>query len=314
MTGKDKIGYWGLKGVVAVLGVIPFSAFPYLGNLFGRIWFSLDRKHKALAVANIRQAYGPEMSGKEAVALAEAVFKNFARLVFEHAWFNRLPMDAYGKFFRLKGAVHIKTAHSKGKGIIGISAHLGNWEVGLAANWLSGLPFCAVYKKIKNRGVNRYVLEKRGFTGFELIQTHGAFREVREYLAKGYVAGLLIDQNVLLRKGVFVDFFGRPACTNKSVARLALDTGAPVVPIFVYRESGRFVIECLPEVPVVRTGDRNRDIRENTQRFTKTVEDFVRKYPDQWFWLHNRWRTRPVSESKDAARPASTPLHKAGGL
>jgi len=105
--------------------------------------------------------------------------------------------------------------------------------------------------------------------------------------------GILLDQNVDWYDGVFVDYFGRPACTNKGLALLALKTGAPVIPVFLIRDGKRFIFHCEPEVPLVRTGDKIKDIEVNTERFTKIIESFVSRYPEQWFWLHQRWKTRP---------------------
>lgn len=180
--------------------------------------------------------------------------------------------------------------------MICISGHMGNWELGLAIYQLFRVPFCAVYKPIKNRGLNAYMLEKRTIEGFEMVKKDGASKNVRKMLEKGYAAGLLIDQNTRRNFGVFIDFFGKKACANKNVAKLALRTSAPVVPLFIYRANGRFVFEILPEVQLTKSSDPESDIIENTQKFADIVEDFVRKHPQQWFWIHNRWRTRPMEE------------------
>ena len=297
MDLKDKILYYSVQGAVRLLGLIPFSGHETMGRILGRVWYKADKRHRNLTLNNIRYAYGDSVTEYEAEKLAKNVFENFARMVFEHAWFNRLSPKDYPRYFRVKGLHHLHRAHSKGRGVICISGHMGNWELGLAMYQLFRVPFCVVYKPIKNRGVNAYILEKRMIEGFEMVSKDGASKNVRKMLEKGYAAGLLIDQNTRRNYGVFVDFFGKKACTNKNVAKLALRTSAPVVPLFIYREKGWFVFEILPEVELTKSGDPESDIFENTQKFADIVEDFVRKYPEQWFWVHNRWRTRPRDEN-----------------
>ncbi len=296
MDRKDKILYHGVRGVVRLLGLIPYTMHEALGRIFGRAWYKLDKKHRNLTINNIRYAYGDSVTGEEAENLAAKVFENFSRMVFEHAWFSRLDPQEYHRYFRVKGLHHLYRAHAKGRGVICISAHMGNWELGLAMYQLFKVPFCVVYKPIKNQGINAYLLEKRTIEGFEMVGKEGASKNVRKMLEKGYAAGLLIDQNTRRNYGVFIDFFGKKACANKNVAKLALRTSAPVVPLFIYREKGWFVFEILPEVELTKSGDPESDIFENTRKFADIVEDFVRKYPEQWFWVHNRWRTRPMEE------------------
>ena len=279
------------------MGLIPFSCHETTGKILGRAWYKLDKRHRNLALNNIRYAYGDSVSPHEAENLAKKVFENFARMVFEHAWFTRLAPREYYRYFRVKGLHHLHRAHAKGRGVICISGHMGNWELGLAMYELFRVPFCVVYKPIKNRGINQYLLDKRTIEGFEMVKKDGASKNVRKMLEKGYAAGLLVDQNTRRKYGVFIDFFGKKACTNKNVAKLALQTSAPVVPLFIYRENERFVFEILPEVKLKKSSDTGSDIFENTQKFADIVEDFVRKRPEQWFWVHNRWRTRPRDEN-----------------
>ncbi|MGM0643499.1 MAG: lysophospholipid acyltransferase family protein, partial [Thermodesulfobacteriota bacterium] len=150
MDLKDKILYCGVSGGVRLLGLIPFSWHEPLGRILGRTWYRMDKRHRNLAVNNIRYAYGDSVTEDRAEKLAGKVFENFARMVFEHAWFNRLPRREYHRYFRVKGLHHLHKAHAKGRGVIGISAHMGNWELGLAMYHLFGVPFCVVYKPIKN--------------------------------------------------------------------------------------------------------------------------------------------------------------------
>ena len=150
-----------------------------------------------------------------------------------------------------------------------------------------------VYRVLDNPVIGDIVDKVRGYSGNRLVPKGGAVRKILELLEKNEIIGILIDQNVSWREGVFVNFFGRSASTTKGLAALALQTGAPVLPGFIYRmKNGKYRFVVGPEVEISRTGDYDRDIFENTQRFTKIVEDTVRSYPEQWFWLHQRWKTK----------------------
>jgi KDO2-lipid IV(A) lauroyltransferase len=125
------------------------------------------------------------------------------------------------------------------------------------------------------------------------MDKENAMRPMIRALKKGETINILIDQNVAVYDGIFVNFFGRPACTTSGLALLAMHTGAPVLPVFTTRQpDGKYVLEIGPEVPIVHSSNRDADVLENTQTFTKMIEDHIRKYPEQWFWLHQRWKTK----------------------
>ena len=150
-----------------------------------------------------------------------------------------------------------------------------------------------IYRTLDNPILDNLVLQVRSCTGNMLIDRKLAMRRILRSLAKNEIIGLLIDQNTISSEGVFVDFFGQPACTTNGIALLALHTGAPVIPANIVRLSnGKYKMIIKEEMQLVRTGDQNKDILINTQNFTRVIEDTVREYPDQWLWLHKRWRTK----------------------
>jgi len=158
-----------------------------------------------------------------------------------------------------------------------------------------GYPTHGIYRKFDFKPLERLILEIRQRFGMNMIPIRGASRTIDATLRRGEVIGTLLDQNVDWYKGVWVDFFGKPACTNNGLAALVLRTNSPVVPGFIMREGDKYTIRFLPEVPVVKTGDRIKDIEKNTQNFTKAIELMVRQNPEQYFWVHNRWKTKPYS-------------------
>ncbi len=162
------------------------------------------------------------------------------------------------------------------------------------AHSLQGYPINAVARPVDNPMLERLLSRLRSRWGNRVVRKGGALREVLKLLKRGETVGFLLDQNVAIDQGVFVNFFGRPACTHKTLALLALKTGAVVLPVFTFREEGnghRITVE-LP-VSLEETGDTERDLVVNTQKFTSLIESYIRKHPDQWLWVHRRWKTQP---------------------
>jgi KDO2-lipid IV(A) lauroyltransferase len=186
----------------------------------------------------------------------------------------------------------VTAAHAKGKGVLVITCHMGNFEMLIPAIEGTGLKGYAIYRKLDFEPLERLIRRLRQRFGVTMIPIRGASRKIDAVLRAGGVVGTLLDQNVDWYQGVFVDFFGRPACTNSGLAALAIRTKAPVLPMYTMRENREFLIEFLPEIPLEDTGDRIKDLENNTQNYTAAIEAMVRRYPDQYFWVHNRWKTK----------------------
>jgi KDO2-lipid IV(A) lauroyltransferase len=181
------------------------------------------------------------------------------------------------------------------RGVIVLTAHLGNWELLAHAHGLLGHPVTLIHRPMRNELVDDAIVAVRARAGTRTIPKKAAAREAIRVLRRGGILAIPSDQNQTTRYGVFVDFFGVPACTTPGVARLAALTGSPVYPVFILREgdSERHRIEILPPVEMISTGDREADIVANTQRCSRIVEDMIRRHPEQWIWFHKRWKTRP---------------------
>lgn len=173
-------------------------------------------------------------------------------------------------------------------------AHFGNWELAAIAISLFLKPVAVIYRHLDNSILDDLVLQVRSATGNSPIPKERAMRQMLRSLKRNEILGILIDQNVAWQEGVFVDFFGRPACTTNGLALLALHTEAPVVPAYIVRlANGKYRMIIQEEVQVIRTGNEDEEILINTQNFTRVIEDTVRMYPDQWLWIHQRWKTKP---------------------
>ena len=200
---------------------------------------------------------------------------------------------ATGSIVDAEGLENCRKALEKGKGVLLFGAHFGNWELEAVAASLLLAPLAVIYRHLDSPFLDRLVLKVRSATGNIPLAKEHAMRAMLRTLNTNGMLGILIDQNVDWYEGVFVDYFGRPACTTNGLAILALHTGTPVLPGYMARlPNGRYRFVIGPEVEIVDTGDRDADVLANTQRFTKIIEETVRLYPDQWLWVHKRWKTQ----------------------
>lgn len=280
--------------LLALLARLPPSWAVFLGRALGRAAYLLDRRHRRVALQNLSLAF-PEMSAQERKALALRSFQNAATTFLEVPRLGRAPFQEILNRVRPEGAEHILSALSEGKGVLFLTGHFGNWELMALYTGMRGLRLAFVARALDNRFFDRWMNRIRSRSGNRVIPKRGALLHVLRLLRKGWAVGFLMDQRVTGREGVFVDFFSRPAGSSAALALLACRYGAPVLPAYVLRDpSGvthRLCIE--PRIPVIRTGDLKRDVVENTQHFQKVLERIVRDHPDQWFWLHRRWRGSP---------------------
>ncbi len=266
-------------------------------TVIGRLWYALDFHHRRVTVANIEKALGDELSEPGRRALARKVFENLVSMVFEIGRVSRMGPEDIGRHIRVEGMERMMAAIAQGKGVIAITGHTGNWELlsTLAAHLPT--PSNIVYRPLDFNPLDRFFVDFRTRFGGKLIAKSESLKRLFACLRQKEIIALVMDQNVGWRKGVFVDFFGDVACTTKGPAFLALVTGAPVIPLFIRRSEDGFVIDIKEAIDTVDTGNRERDIETNTRRFNQAIEDFIRSYPDQWLWLHRRWKSRPKTDS-----------------
>jgi KDO2-lipid IV(A) lauroyltransferase len=219
---------------------------------------------------------------------------HLARVVLELPYIRTLTSDELNGFVAFNGLEHLDAALKKGRGVLVMASHFGNWELMALAFSLLHHPINIVIRPLDSPFLDGLIDNIRTRGGNTMIAKKGSVNKVLRLLAAGEVVGLLIDQNPAWHEGVFVPFFNEIACTNKALSSLALRTSAPVVPAYNVREpNGSYRIVVEPEVVLDRSGDTRVDIEENTAKFNRIIESYVRRHPEQWFWVHQRWKTRP---------------------
>jgi len=213
-------------------------------------------------------------------------------------------MDGYraeeaGEFIRYEGLDHFLAAQATGKGVLVLTGHLGAWELSSFYHSLVGYPMGLVIRRLDNPLVDEFVNRLRCLHGNRVIHKDDFARGLISAMRAGETVGILMDTNMTPPQGLFVPFFGSEACTASGLAKVALKTGAAVLPGFLVRdgESSRYVLRFGEQMELTRTGDFTADVAENTARFTATIEQYIRQTPEQWLWMHRRWKTRPPGEA-----------------
>ena len=293
LFNPEQIYYHMIKVLAKVLGFISLKQARNISLFIGNLLFVVDKKHQKIIVNNLTLAFGSKKNNHEIRKLGKKVFAHMVMVVFEIAWSLSLSKEALFKHFKIKGYSNIKNAFEKGKGVLVLTAHFGNWELLTVTAAMIRYPLNIVVRPLDFMPFDRFIYNLRTRFGGKIIPRQKSFRSILRSLDRGEMVAMLMDQNVDWYEGVFVDFFGSRACTNKGLALLALKTGAPVVSVFMVREKQGFTAVFGPEIPFINTGDKTRDVEDNTGQYNRVIEEFVRRYPEQWFWLHQRWKTRP---------------------
>ncbi len=279
---------------ISVISLIPLKWRIFFFEGISQLVYALDDRHRRIALRGLDLAF-PEKDLKEREVIARSAFRNLARVAAEFYLLPRLNEKNFFQYISFQGVENFHKAYGKGKGILFLTAHFGNWEWMAASFPLQTHHPChVVFRPLDNRFFDNLVERLRTVTGNQTVPKEKAMGQILRLLKEGEIVGILLDQNMAWQEGVFVKFFGENACTNTGMALLALKTESPVLPIFnIRQEDGRYRVVIEPEIPLVRTGDKDRDVTENTQRFTQIIERYIRNYPDHWLWLHQRWKTRP---------------------
>ena len=263
-----------------------------LGTLLGR----LDRRHLAIAAGNLRQAF-PEWDDARVWRTARAMYGHFGAVLFDILWLTRRTPDQIRALLEVRGREHVERAMAPGRGAVLITGHLGNWELHGVAH---GLLFGAIHvvaRPLDNPRLDARLCAMRTMGGNTVVYKRRALSRILHALRAGQGIAILIDQNVMAGDGIFVDFFGRKAATTTVAAALAVKTGCALLPCRTeLLRDGRYRLTYAPALEWSPSGDRQVDIACLTQRLTRQVEDWVRETPEQWLWMHRRWKTRPPEE------------------
>lgn len=298
--------YAAARALLSGLGLLPRRAAVAAGRGMGRAAYALAAGLRRTGLRNLELAF-PELSPAERELILRGSFLSLGRQLGEVSQFPRATPG------RLREVVEydeedvklLDVARERGRGVIFLTGHLGAWEVLSFAHSAFYNPLSFLVRPIDNPLVEEMVEDLRTRFGNEPIDKKSAARRAMKLLRDGGTLGVLADLNSQEREGIFVPFFGHLACTTAGVATLALRTDATVIPCFAPwdEERGKFVFRGGPVIELVRTGDQERDIHINTARFTAAIEAYVRRFPDQWLWIHKRWKTRPPGEPDLYAKP-----------
>ena len=281
-----------IHGFFRIIGLVPRQRAAALGKALGALWYRLDRRHRKIARANLTIAFGAQKTPREIDRLARRSFQNLGRLLFEVGWLQRLAPGEVAHHFSLEGFTPGRLIQLR-RGVLVLTAHFGNWEILPAAAAMLGVRLSIVYRPLDFAPLDRFFGRSRSRFGADLIPKKNALFRVVRALRGNRTVGILMDQNVKRDQGVFVDFFGRPVSTNKGLAQLALKTRTPVYPMFLVRRVRGFTVMLGDRIPLAVTGDPMRDVALNTRRYNQALEVMIRRYPDQWFWVHRRWKKHP---------------------
>lgn len=286
-----------LNGLAAIISRLPLKGALALGRFAGWVFGYVIRHHRKDAVDALTRSF-PEKSPGEIRGIVHRMYLNFGMNLAELARLPRMSKEDLLQLAMLENVEYVRDALKGGKGAIALAAHMGNWDLVVTMWPVLGFPITIITKDIKNKGLNEFWMDLRSRFGLKFVPAHNSYRHCIRALRGNEMVGFILDQNMIREEGIFVDFFGRPACTSPGLAYMSAQSGAPVVPVMMIRhEEGRHTIRFLPAVEP--PPDREPEtIRAYTQRYTGILEDMIRQYPDQWIWLHRRWRTRPPAEAE----------------
>ena len=295
-AARTVLGWFALAALTP-LGLtfawLPARPGLWVGARLGDLaWTALPRR-RAVALENLARAF-PGRSATELARIGRASFRHLGMNFVESCVFFFRPPARLLSRVSVDGVPNVEAAHAMGRGILLLTAHFGNWELLAASHALTRFPLSVVVRPLDSPLYDGILERFRTRSGVELITKRRALTDIVDALRRGRMVGILLDQNASRREGVFVPFFGVPASTSKGMALIALRTGAPVLPVFIRRRpDGRHVVDAGAPVPVPPDGD----VVAFTRAFNEAIEAAIRQAPEQWFWLHRRWKTRPVVEN-----------------
>jgi Kdo2-lipid IVA lauroyltransferase/acyltransferase len=289
--------YAAVWSILKLLGALPRGLARSLAAFVARVMYAAMPKLRRTAEFNLQLAF-PEWDSTRREAVIRAMIRNLGWMAAEFARLPRYNEENIQQIVILEEHENFLTEHRRGKGVLYLTGHIGAWELSSFAHALYGFPLHYMARPLDNPRVDELINRYRCLSGDRPIFKNESARALLKILREAGTIGILADQNTMPEEGVFVDFFGKTACTTTGLARVALHTDAAVVPGYAYWDESiqKYRLRFEPPVELVRTGDTDRDIFVNTQKFTNVVENIIRKYPEQWVWVHARWKTRPKGE------------------
>ena len=291
---REKIEYAAVRVLVGVLGALPRPLARAVTILLARLVQHLHRKLWRVGMRNLEIAF-PEKSEGERKAILRDVYAGMGRHLAEFCHFPSYTRENVNRIVIYEGFENFDAAMKSGKGVLLLTGHFGAWEVGSFVHSLNGYPIKIVVRDLDNAKVDALVKRYRTMHGNETVDNREFLRGLLSAMRANETVGILMDTNMTPPQGVFVDFFGLPAATAAGMARVAMKTGASVVPAYTVWDDAlkKYKICFDPAVRTIHTGDTAADVVANTQRYNEVLESIVRRHPNQWLWVHRRWKTRP---------------------
>jgi Kdo2-lipid IVA lauroyltransferase/acyltransferase len=294
---RESLEYAAAWTGLKTLGLLPRTAARFVGATFAAAAYTVRTPLRRAAMFNLRLAF-PDWTDAQRRRAIRGMVRQIGWMAGEFSQFPKYTRERIEHIVVVDGFENFDAVRRRGKGVLFLTGHMSAWELAPFAQALYGYPLHFLVRPIANQRVDALINGYRCRAGNQPIDKNRSARAILKVLGEGGTVGVLADHNTDIEESVFVDFFGVSASTTSGLARLALRTDAAVVPGFLSWDAARrkYRLRFEPAVELARTGDEDADVIENTARFTRVIEDFVRAHPDQWLWVHRRWKTRPPGE------------------
>lgn len=296
LSVRHRLEFIVASSILRILGAIPHRIARSICSLLASVCYWVWPRLRRVGLVNLSLAY-PDWTSRQRRRVLFSSFRNLGRMLADFAHFPHLSRQNIEDLIVYDGLEHFDRARAQGKGLIFLTAHFGCWELGSFAHGVYGHPVAFVVRQLDNPAIDRLINRYRCLSGGRPIEKSDFARQALRALKHNESVGILMDQNMLPSEGIFVEFFGRLACTTTGPARIARKTGAPLVLGLVVWDTGlkKYRLRFEP-VEWQRRDCADEEIAANTAHFMQLLESYVRQYPDQWLWVHKRWKTRPPDE------------------
>ena len=293
---RDIIVFGLLRSIILLCRFVPRKFLLAWHGFAAQIFYLFMGRTRRIIERNLELAYGPEKQTGEYRNFGRKVFVSIAKTFTDYAIFSKKKTrEQFSKYFKINGEEHLQKAYNSGKGVICLVPHTHGWEFSAILPPIMGYKTTGVSSRIKSRALDRLMVRLRESRGMRDVERHHCYNTLVDRLKAGECLIMMIDHDSKSIKGEFLQFFGHQAYTPIGCARLVVDTGAVVVPMYTIRDDATdtYTFEILPEIPFVTKSDEAETLRYNTQIYNDLIESVVRKYPQQWVWMQERWKTTP---------------------
>ena len=292
---RNFVIYHFLHSIFVLGQFMPRRPLLWWHGVLAKIVYRMLKKTRRIVEQNLAIAFGPEKRKGEYHRIGQQMFVSLGKTFTDYALFWKMKTrEQFSRYFRFEGEENLKAAYEKGKGVLCLVTHTSGWEFSAFMPPVLGYKSMGVSSRIKNPALNKLMIGLRESRGMANITRDHCYDTLVERLKKGECLIIMIDQDSLNIRGEFLQFFGKEAYTPIGCARLAMDTGAAVVPMYTYRnDDNTYVFKMLPEIPFEHKATDLETIRYNTQKHNDVIERIIREHPEQWVWMHERWKTTP---------------------